>query len=229
MNIKNSTKHFLGRHPDLFIPIYRMIGPGHAVRECLFSVTKEIVIEGFPRSANTFAVVAFRQAQNRNVPMAHHLHIEAQIIAGARQGLPVIVLVRNPVDAVRSLLLRHPSTGVNVAFRRYVCFYEAIKKIREKVVLAPFDDVISNFGSIIDKVNSKYGTNYRRFVHNEENVRKVYDEIESINRAFDNGEETHVARPSETRKALRSEVNIPCESPFFRRAINIFDSLMDAS
>ena len=36
-------------------------------------VCKALVIEGFPRSANTFAVVAFRQAQERYVPIAHHL------------------------------------------------------------------------------------------------------------------------------------------------------------
>lgn len=225
MSIKNSVKHFLGRYPDLFIPAYRIIGPSHHVRECLFSATKEIVIEGFPRSANTFSVVAFRQAQGRDVPMAHHLHVEAQVLKGVRQGLPVIVLIRNPVDAVKSLLVRHPNTGVESAFRRYIHFYEAVDKVRDRVVLASFEAVTSDFGSIIERVNSKYGTSYRKFVHNEQNIHKVYEEIQEINNEFDDGKETHVARPSTKRELEKFAVTLPKESAVIDRAVMLFNSL----
>ena len=99
------------------------------------SPDKELVMEGFPRSANTFAVVAFRQAQGRDVSMAHHLHVEAQVFEGVRLGKPVVVLIRQPTDAVKSLIIRHPGADVESAFKRYISFYKNIEKVIDQVVL----------------------------------------------------------------------------------------------
>jgi len=70
----------------------------------------ELVIEGFARSGNTFAVAAFSLAQPRPVRLAHHLHAPAQVLLAARMGIPCIVLVRDPVDAVASRLIRRRFT-----------------------------------------------------------------------------------------------------------------------
>src|SRR2546428_11249384 len=48
----------------------------------------ELVIEGFPRSSNTFSIVAFETAQARPVKVKHHLHTAAQIIQAVRWGIP---------------------------------------------------------------------------------------------------------------------------------------------
>src|SRR5207247_8264431 len=45
----------------------------------------EICIEGFPRSGNTFAVIAFQQAQTRTVSIAHHVHAPGSVIGAARR------------------------------------------------------------------------------------------------------------------------------------------------
>lgn len=86
----------------------------------------EIVIEGFPRSANTFAVVASTQAQGaRPIRIAHHLHAEAQVLAGVERKLPVIVLIRQPEDAIRSLKIAFPDQDENRMLRLYLRFYRA--------------------------------------------------------------------------------------------------------
>ena len=48
----------------------------------------ELVIEGFPRTANTFAVFAFQTAQARPVRVAHHLHAPIQVTVAARRPPP---------------------------------------------------------------------------------------------------------------------------------------------
>jgi hypothetical protein len=58
---------------------------------CWVSRTTEIVIEGYPRSGNTFAVVAFRLAQGREIEIAHHLHAAAQIKRAARLDVPAFI------------------------------------------------------------------------------------------------------------------------------------------
>jgi hypothetical protein len=188
------------------------------------SPEKELVMEGFPRSANTFAVVAFRQAQERDVPMAHHLHIEAQILEGVRLGKPVIVLIRKPADAVKSLIIRHPSTDVESAFKRYISFYKNVEKVIDKVVLADFDVVTSDLGAAILELNQKYKTNFKVFESTPENIEQVYSEVGAINRLFDEGKETHVARPSGKRERMR--VTIP-QSRIFWEAEAVYEQLLE--
>ena len=167
MNVKNNIKHICGRYPSIFFPLYRSLAPESHIKECLLNDSSELVIEGFPRSANTFSVVAFRQAQGRNVPMAHHLHVEAQILKGVSKGLPVVVLIRNPMDAVKSLLIRHPLVRPDDAFKRYIEFYSAVERVADEVVIAEFNEVTTEFGGVIDRINKKYGTDYIRYEHSE--------------------------------------------------------------
>ena len=47
--------------------------------ECAERLHTELVIEAFPRSANTFATVAFQLSQPAPVRVAHHLHAPAQV------------------------------------------------------------------------------------------------------------------------------------------------------
>ena len=219
MNIKNVFKHFFGRYPALFFPLYQRLAPQHHSRECLLNDKSKLVIEGFPRSANTFAVVAFRQAQRVNVPMAHHLHVEAQILRGVALGIPVVALIRRPEDAVKSLLIRHPDVKPKHAIERYIEFYSAVEKVADKVIVADFDQVTSNFGSIISRVNQKFGTDYKVFENNAENISSVYEEIDQINRDLHGGKETHVARPSSVRKKI--VVKLP-QIDLLGRAENIY-------
>jgi len=226
MTLKNKVKHFFGRYPMLFFSIFKLLAPSSTVRECLLNTDSEIVIEGFPRSANTFSVVAFRYAQNRAVPMAHHLHVEAQILAGVRKGLPVIVLIRQPEPAIKSLMIRHNHITENEALVRYIEFYSAVKRVKESVVIADFDSVTRDFGSIISLVNEKFGSKFKLFEHNDENVSAVYAEIDRINILLDGGKETHVARPSVIRKKDNSKTTLCLDSPLMIKANSLYLDLI---
>lgn len=226
MTLKNKLKHFFGRFPVLFFPIFKFLGSQRTIRECLLSADSRIVIEGFPRSANTFAVVAFRYAQNGEVPMAHHLHVEAQILEGVRKRLPVIALIRKPESAIKSLMIRHNEITENEALVRYLEFYSAVKKVRENVVIADFDNVTRDFGSVISLVNKKFGCNFKLFEHNDKNVSAVYTEIDKINNLLDGGKETHVARPSNSRKKDSSKVALCSDNPLMVKANSLYADLM---
>lgn len=224
--MKNALYSLLAQRPALFYPLYRLAKPPHLIKECCLSPEKELVIEGFPRSANTFAVVAFRQAQGMETPMAHHLHSEAQVLAGVKRELPVMVLIRHPFDAVRSLLIRQPNIGARDAFKRWTNFYEAASKVKEQILIAEFSQVTSNFGAVIDQLNSRFGTTYRPFSHTGENVQLVYREIEKVNNEFDSGRETHVARPSGERQQLyQKSIMTRNSDELTDRALRIFVSL----
>lgn len=204
-NIKNKIKHFLGQYPILFSVFYRAQGKN---LKLLFCNSTELVIEGYPRSANTWAVVFFEFFQKRRVDIAHHLHTESQLISAAKNSIPAIVLIRHPEDCIKSLLIRENMANIKSALKRYKNFYNNLMPYKNWFVIAEFDEVTRDMPSIIAKCNSKFGTNFCVGEINDEVKKLIYQEIDSINNRLDSGVETHVARPSNQRNSLYKEMNL---------------------
>lgn len=194
---------WLGYHPTLY-RVFRLFRPKQGA--VMVNKSTEIVIEGYPRSGNTFAVAAFTLAQGRRVRVAHHLHAPAQIMLAARWRIPAVVLVRRPEDAVVSRVIRNRSLSVSRALAEYVGFYRAVLPLRDHFVLAPFEQVVSDFGSVIAEVNRKFGTHFVPFTHTEDNVARVFGVVEELGRLEGGGlgvDELRVARPSPVRERIK--------------------------
>jgi hypothetical protein len=200
-SIKQQVQLHAGKHP---LPFYSLLGLRRKYRELAVSKATQLVIEGFPRSGNTFAVVAFRQAQQESISIASHLHAPAQVIRAVRLEIPTLVLIRNPVDAVLSLVIRHPHISTTWALKSYISFYETIASYRHAYVIGPFDEVIEDYGAVIGRVNARFSTRFTPFDHTEDNVGEIFARIESLNRAKGGGlVEEQIARPSPTREELK--------------------------
>lgn len=141
-----------------------VIGPG-----------TELVIDGFTRSATTFAVYAFQLAQDSPVRLAHHLHAPAQLIEAARRGIPALALIREPQGAILSQLFQEPDVALPDALFGYARFYERLMPYRESFVIGEFRQVTDDFGAVIRQLNKHFGTNFAEFVHNDENVRHCFE------------------------------------------------------
>ena len=197
------VKTIVAKYPSLALPIAR--------RRHGFPVDRQsdIVIEGFPRSGNTFAYTAFVMAQRRPVRAAGRVHAPAQLIAAARWGIPGIVLIRHPDEAIPSFLIRHPRTGVRQAMRGWLRFYAPLQPYLNRLVVATFDQVTHDLGEVIETVNDRFGTDFVPFHHTEENVRGVWEAIDRDYRTrVGEGAEFDriVARPSAGREEKRRKV-----------------------
>lgn len=176
----------------------------------------EIVIEGYPRCANTFAVVAFRMAQSRDVPIAHHLHSLAQIRRGVRRRLPTLVLIREPREAILSFAVRRQLTDVSWALDEYIDFHRGLVPLAGAIVLAEFHEVTSDFAAVIRRVNRRFNTTFAEFENTEENVAACFENIDSIEKSAADSETvraTHVARPSTERKQQKAAYAAQLRSP----------------
>jgi hypothetical protein len=60
------------RYSLLFFPLARLFPRN---KNQVVDKETHLVIEGFPRSANTFAVAAFKYSQKGSIKIAHHLHV----------------------------------------------------------------------------------------------------------------------------------------------------------
>ena len=198
------------------------------------SRTSDIVIEGYPRSGNTFAVVAFRQAQGRKIEIAHHLHAAAQIKRAARLNVPAIVLIREPSEAILSLMVRDPNASIRWALHSYIRFYSAVVPYLDKTVVAPFETVISDFADTIRMVNTRYRTSFKEFVPTEDALNSVRQTVEwmgqrdSVMTGQDYG--LGVALPSEQRRrakdARRAEYLDERNKPLRLMAESLYERVM---
>jgi len=185
-------------------------------RQVTIADDTEIVIEGYPRSGNTFAVAAFLLAQGRQVKIARHLHAPAQVIAAARMEIPTLVLIRKPKDAVLSLLVRVPHLSAEQALKDYIRFYCSIFPYRGKYVIGRFEEVTADFGNVIRRINERFGTSFKPFEHTDENLKKVFKLVEEMDKN-DTGlpyvKEETVARPSPKREELKRLMQEKLNSP----------------
>jgi hypothetical protein len=161
------------RYPRLYLPIARRRRRGEPLTR-----ETQLVIEGFPRSGTTFAVASFGASQSRAVRLARHEHAPAQVIAAARQGIPALVLIRKPEDAVLSFAVQQPQLTVRQLLRTYLRFYLPLRPYVDRIVVATFDQVTTDFSAVIRRVNERYGTDFALFQHTAENARRSLEEIE---------------------------------------------------
>lgn len=220
-------------YPSLFLPYASLTGAQNQAR---VRRGTEIVIEGFERSGNTFAVIAFSNAQSRRVLVAHHLHAAAQIIYAVKRRIPTMVLLRAPEDAILSFLIFHPAISASQAMNTWLRFHTPLLPFKEGFVLAKFDTVVSDFGCVIRSVNERFGTGFREFEHTEENVNACFDVMDQLERAKlgKSWVEETVARPStwrDDRKSLiRSQLHDEAVADLRSRLHEVyatFESLAD--
>lgn len=171
----------------------------------------DLVIEGFQRCANSFAVQAFRSVNEtqRKLKIATHMHSPANVKYATSRGVPAMVLIRNPDDCIISWLAlaiqlgKIPKDSLDRVdqlrrmlywTQRYSMFYQRLMNARASFVIADFKQVVSDFGVCIDRLNAKFGTEFQRFQHTEATEDEIFQKSK-----------VHLS-PSVDREGIKEEV-----------------------
>jgi hypothetical protein len=215
----------LSRSPRLFPTMVRM---QRRRRNRPASPEIEIVIDGFPRSANTFSSRAFLFA-NPDVAASHHMHAPANILLGVRHRLPTVLLIRSPVDAVLSEVIREPRKRLRRALLEWNSFYGLTLPVLDQVVVADFKTVTTEYSIIIEEVNRRFGTSFVPYRNDPEADEEVFASIDAGARSrgkTGSRLETQVPRPSKERSgrktALQAELARPELRPLVERAESLY-------
>lgn len=178
-------------------------------RKRLVKKSTDIVIEGFPRSGNTFVTAAFVFAHKAHPKkIASHLHAELQVLNAAKYDIPCVVIIRNPRDAILSLVIREPSISVEEAIDKYMRFHSALIPYKNKFVVATFDEVVADINRVIRRINQRFGSTFLEIEDLHENTKKIFsliDEMEQRDSRENEIRVTHVARPDELREKMKAE------------------------
>ncbi|MBF2013973.1 MAG: hypothetical protein IGS23_01920 [Rivularia sp. T60_A2020_040] len=175
-NLRFMLRNVCGRYPKIFYATY---GLKSTNRKLLVNKNTQLLIEGFPRSANTFAVLTFKYA-NPDINIAHHLHIPSQVFQAIKWQIPTLILIRNPKDAVASWVLRNPGLSVDLALKSYASFYKLIQPYNSKYIVAKFEDVIANYFQIIEQVNAKFGSSFIAITPTTEQKQEIFTQIREL-------------------------------------------------
>lgn len=190
----------------------------------------DIVIDGYPRSGNTFAAVAMQLSQKSEIKIAHHYHTNGQITRGINLGKPVVLLIRNPVDAVASYCIRERKCA-SEALEEYCGLYSPIIQLSRRCVIAEFDRVTSSFDSIILEVNERFGCAFDVPVFDKEFSERCIELIEKNNARVNRGviDESKIARPSDKRASAREALfsDIQRQKEKLNRAKKIYEAIVN--
>jgi hypothetical protein len=160
---------FASTRPRLYYGLRRATG---ALDQLCVGPDTELVIEGYPRSANSTTVHRFLERQARPVQIAHHKHHAAQLLRAVELGLPAVALIRRPQDAALSYLAlteevwqrkkiaRRGTLTFHDVLASWLAFYQAIECLLDRLVIAPFPEVTQDVGGMIEALNERFGTEY---------------------------------------------------------------------
>lgn len=217
---------------------------GHAVLRALrpsevyLTPHSELMIEGYPRSGNSFAEAAFLYAQ-RDCPvsLAHHAHSAGHVLAAITRRLPVLVLYRNPIDAAASFMEEcQGALAPAVALWEYHQFHRPLMDRTDHLVLGSFETLIQDFPSLISRINTRFGTTFENFHQTPETVREIRTMVDEISlrrsRFLTRYSGDKAAEEKTARAAIlggyRAEL---CESPALaaprKAAISIYNRLQE--
>lgn len=224
--IRSTVRNIIADIPVIYWPIARMFRSSNIVTK-----QTDLVIEGFPRSGNTFSCRAFRHAQIREYKIASHLHSTVQVKMACKWNIPCLVLIREPEDAIISYVLYEGDCDIGNLYKIYIKFYSEIENLQNKFVTVAFSDVINNFDIVIDRLNKKYNMNYSSFDHSKENVAECFSGMEKSMKERGTYHELRVSRPLEKRDKLKNRIqlniekNVNCELK--KTASNIYKRYLD--
>lgn len=158
--------NFTSTRPTLYYGLRR--AAGRLDQRCIATDT-DIVIEGYPRSANSTTAQGFIDRQPTPVRVAHHLHQPAQLLRAVQWEIPAVMLIRSPQAAVLSTIALAEEAqrregrqryvpGFMEALSRWCTFYRATLPHTNDLVIAPFEEVTADISTMINAVNNHFGT-----------------------------------------------------------------------
>lgn len=123
----------------------------------------DLVIEGYPRSANSMTVDLIDLLVARGGPpqpngkparlyIGHHTHVVENLQLAQAYGVPMLVLIRRPLDAVLSY---HIFSQLDVArcIRGYIAFYRGVLALDAPFVLVRFEEAVRDFNGVLTRLN----------------------------------------------------------------------------
>lgn len=116
----------------------------------------DLVIEGHPRSGNTYAL-AWANLAWPDLVVASHVHHPAHVARANQLGVVSLVIARPPAETIRSMLVYSGSNAVIPAIRRWIDYYSSAHLTNPLVYVASFEDVRARMSEVVAALRDATG------------------------------------------------------------------------
>ena len=205
------VRRHLGDSPH-FLPLVLRATPLGTSRRLRHDTT--VVVEGFPRSGNTFAAFALREmlAHTPNSHVASHVHTPSQVRRAVAMRLPVLIVIREPDEAVCSLLVAAPHVRPLTAYREWVHHYGQLLPLSSHFEVAGLADLIDRLPVIVTRLNQRFGCEIPATWTPEMKFR-TQTAMEANHNAIHDGAQNTAPWPSEHRTVVRDTIRASLGDP----------------
>lgn len=197
-NLKLRLRNHLGKHV-LWVT---------SRKDLVLTRDSDLCVEGFPRSANTYGVLLIEKFAKKPLKIAHHLHIASQIKYAVEWDIPAVLLIREPIEAIPSLILREQGVSIQTAMEWYNSFHTELVPLKEKLAVWKFDELVANPLECLRSLDKKLG-----LWELEENLtslknEEIFKEIDRLDKETKKGQDLGLvnSRPNAQKGAAKKEV-----------------------
>lgn len=199
--------------------------------------TTEVLVDSYPRSANSFFEAAFTRAHCGRVEVAHHSHAAAQVLAGVRRGLPAIVLLRDPQEAIASFFEMHGGgLPIWLCTQEYIEFYSKLIPVLDKLIVVDTASIEQRFYDLMLLLKEQHGLSVEPYVIDNNVRQELFSDVDLTGKAR-NGSTTErysdalSTEAKERRRAalseIRNELQAPSNADRFDKAKAIYDMFQE--
>lgn len=200
-------------------------------REQRVSRSTDLVLAGFPRSANSFAHVIFRKAAGPDARIASHLHVPIMARRAVRYGIPCVLLIREPDGTTRSGLTAAPELSAAALYRHYARYHEALLRLAPRLLVVDFARMTDDPAGVVHDVNARYGTTLDEELVASLEQEQVFAELDgyAANAQPDTQVSAITGRPVAGRHdAVRIDFDDPEVARWRARAIRVHEQIVGA-
>lgn len=174
--------------------------------------TTDIVIEGFPRSGNTYCTALLYYLKPQ-VNIARHRHEIGHLIYAIELEKPIICIVREPLDSIISLHIRE-ELSIGFCVKYYLEFHRYLEQHKDKIKIIDFNVLVNNPIQVVKTINQITSFKLTETDFNEKkinDIKEIVVEMENKEREFmgihsKDIRATHLAVPTEERLKYKQEV-----------------------
>jgi hypothetical protein len=191
----------------------------------------DIIITGYQRSGNTFSKVLLEQLFPE-LRFITHIHTLAILKKGRKLGIPILILIRDPKEAIASSIVKLQSDPRSMPIRKkkctnileYISFYKYVIHNTESFVIVEFDIIKQAPAKLVNIVceNLRIQNSYT-----EEQIRQTVEEVKDRLKS-DTRKAAEQMFESDEKNAYKANILSEIEnSKMFIKAQQIYNLLCD--
>ena len=190
----------------------------------------DLCVEGYPRSANTYGVLLIEKYANKKLEIAHHLHMPSQVKLASSWGIPSVLLIRKPMQAIPSLILREQGISHWNAVNWYNLFHEELIPHKDEMIIWDFEELINQPIKCLQELDRR--TNLVEMDRDLEKIENesIFKEIDRLDKETKEGQDLTLvnSRPNKQKSKAKQVVTRELlDNPRYKKMIEKSEELYE--